>query len=552
MGWQDAPLAGAASGIGDASWASAPLVKPAVQPMSADPTGSFLQNFTDGTGRAINRAGLAALQASNAFADAVIPRGLSAALDRANTSLGLSTHEQAKASTDAAIAEHARLDKPLEATAGGKVGDVFGTTLTLAPAALAGTTLAPTVAANALLSGLLTPGDAKDRGFAALAGGGGAAIGKGLGDTLGNALTSRLTAKTAAGETAAAQSATRDATFAAGRDAGYVVPPATMNQGIVPSVLEGIGGKIKTSQSAAVKNQNVTNALARKAVGAADDVPLTAETLQGIRDTAGKAYEAVKQSGPVQADAAYTTAIQKLGSGTLAQEFPELANGEIATLSKALDKPGFSADSAVELLKQLRFDGYANKALQDPAKKALGKAQIDAATAVESLVDRNLQAAGKGDVLQAFQDARTLIAKTHTVEKSLNGGTGNVIAGKLAQQVAKGKPLSGELQQIGEFAQAFPKATQEINTSTPMFTPLDMVSASVGAGSGNPIMMALAASRPVARAASLNPLMQGFLANPQYGPGLLGRQVPKIADNDLMRALLKYGSAASAPNALQK
>ena len=523
----------------------------------------FLTNMNAGVGGAITRAGNGYQSAANSVGQGIrslLPNSVNSALDSANTALGLSTANQATQATNASIADHAQLDKPLNATVGGKFGDAVGTALTQAPAALTGAGLVPTIAANTGLAALLTPGDPLQRGLAGLGGGTGAAGGMAIGSYLGRALSSRLASSTAAGDAAAAQNATRDATLQMGRDNGLVVPPATINQGIVPSALEGIGGKIKTAQSASVKNQPILNNMARSDLGIAADTPLTQDTLQSIRADAGKAYDAVAKTGPLVADPTYTAAVQGLGKGTLATEFPELANGEIAGLSSALDKPGFSADSAVELTKKLRFDGNANKALQDPAKKALGGAQLEAAQAVEGLLDRNLQANGQGDLLKQFQDARMQIAKTYTLGKALNDSTGNVIASKLASQLAKGKPLSGGLEQIAQFAQAFPKAAQEMTSSTPMFTAMDAmtgsISGSAALASHGPLAglaaTTLPLARPIARGVALSGLAQRLLASPQYGPGLIGRQVPQIADSAFARALLKYGSAGGTADALQQ
>jgi hypothetical protein len=524
----------------------------------------FLDNTNAAVGGAVTRGFNGYQQAANTVGQAVrsvLPQAANTALDRANTSIGLGTSDQATQTTNASIAEHARLDKPLQATAGGKFGDALGTGLMLAPAALAGGGMVPMIATNALMSGLMTPGDASTRGMAALGGGTGAAGGKAFGDYIGNALTKQLVAKTAAGDAAKMQNAGRDATLNMGRENGLVVPPGMVDRGMsVGNILEGIAGKTSVAQNASVKNQPVFNKMARTELGMAADAPLTQSAMQDIRTAAAPAYEAVKKFGTIQTDPAYTAAVRSLNGGTLAKDFPELANGEVANLVSALDKPGFSSDSAVELLKKLRFDGQANSALQDPAKKALGAAQKDAARAVEGVLDRNLKAAGQGDLLKSFQDARVQIAKTYSLGKAINDSTGNVIPGKLAAQLNKGKPLSGGLEDIAQFGAAFPQASKAITASTPMFSPLDSM-ASTFAGLGGTMMhgpiaglasAALPLARPLARAAVLNPLMQKLLVNPQYGPGLLGRQMPQIADNDLMRMLLRSGAAAGTTNALQK
>jgi hypothetical protein len=71
------------------------------------------------------------------------------------------------------------------------------------------------------------------------------------------------------------------------------------------------------------------------------------------------------------------------------------------------------------------------------------RASKKAATALEDVLEGHLTTIGQPEALQAFKEARTMIAKTYTVEKALNQATGTVDARKLAAQLNKGKPLSG-------------------------------------------------------------------------------------------------------------
>jgi hypothetical protein len=120
--------------------------------------------------------------------------------------------------------------------------------------------------------------------------------------------------------------------------------------------------------------------------------------------------------------------------------------------------------------------------------------------------------------MAAFKAARQQIAKTYSVQSGLNAATGDVSAQKLAQQLAKGKPLSGELKDIAEFATAFPKATQTLKEAPKAWSPLDAFAGLGGAGIGSPTLMAAAAARPAVRAALLSPAYQRAA---MQGPGLL-------------------------------
>lgn len=306
---------------------------------------------------------------------------------------------------------------------------------------------------------------------------------------------------------------------AAARDAGYVVPPSQAKPTLANRALEGLAGKITTAQNASARNQEVTNKLASHALGLPEGAPITKEALGNIRSVAGQAYQDISQSGPIISDVPFLKAANdlKAANAKLATDFPGLQNEGINKIAEMLNKPRFDSESVVEALKQLRFDGNANRISLDPATKALGRAQGDAAKALEDLVERNLTKSGNADLLQKFRDARQLVAKTHTVEKALNDSSGNVSANALARMLEKGKPLSGDLKQIASFAAQFPKAAQSVEKmgSLPQVSPLDFGGAGLASVvAGNPLMAAGLLARPAARAAVLSGPVQNRLATP--------------------------------------
>jgi hypothetical protein len=297
----------------------------------------------------------------------------------------------------------------------------------------------------------------------------------------------------------------------AARGAGYVVPPSQAKPTLGNRLMEGLAGKITTAQNASAKNQGVTNALAKKAVGADD---LTPEAIASVRSAANQAYDDLASVGTFQADDAYRAAISKAAGS---KALPGIANKEVDDLVEALSSQGsLDAQQTIESIKRLRFEGSANKGVQDPVKKALGSAQMKIAGALEDLIDRNLQAAGRPELLEAYRGARTTLAKVYDVEKSMTAA-GNVDAKKLAAQLKKGRPLTGELRTIAEFADQFPKAAQTLEGmgSLPQASPLDWTAATgLSLATSNPLMMATVAARPVARSAVLSPLVQNRLTTP--------------------------------------
>lgn len=363
------------------------------------------------------------------------------------------------------------------------------------------------------LMAAIDPGSVKDRATNAGLTYGLGKVGQYGGEKLAQGLANRAARKETQLAADKVQNTSRDATVAAAKEAGYVFPPASIAPTTTNRILEGLSGKASTAQGAAVKNEAVTLALAKRDLGFPDSVPVTKETLSKAREVAGTAYEQLKGFGKIHADDDFARALQ----GTTAEyralvtDFPELANGKIESLVQTLSKPEFNSASAVELVKRLRRDARANyKAFDDPERLALAKVQDGAHKAIEDLMERNLAATGNEGFLDVFRKARTMIAKTHTIEDALEESTGKIVAKKI-----KGGHLTGGLATIAKTQEAFPKALQNMNTSNLGMSPLDFLAGMVGGSAAGPTGLAAAAARPVARAGLLSGPYQKAMVNPQ-------------------------------------
>jgi hypothetical protein len=315
---------------------------------------------------------------------------------------------------------------------------------------------------------------------------------------------------------------------------GYVIPPTQAKPTLTNRLIEGTAGKLTTAQNASARNQEVSNKLAQKAIGAES---LTDEGLAAVRQKANKAYDELAKSKPFVVDDAFKESLDKAAASTskFKENFPGLKNSDIDNLVDSLKGKGqFDADSTIEAIKRLREDAANNRIALDASKKALGKAQSKIASSLEDLVERNLEKTGNKALLESYRGARQTLAKTHEVEKALDKATGNINANKLVGALQKGKPLSGELKDIAEFAQAFPKAAQNISKmgSLPQTSPLDVATVgTVSAMAGHPGYMALLALRPAARKLALSKMIQGGLAKEaaKAGSGKLAKGAASLA-----------------------
>jgi len=308
----------------------------------------------------------------------------------------------------------------------------------------------------------------------------------------------------------------RQQVAATAAEEGYVTPPSVRGEAGVAGLAEGVGGKIKTGQQAIETNQAVTNRLASRAVGLPEEVPVTIDVLQGIRSQAGQAYENVRGVGRVFTDNRFqrdlSASIRQFKNA--ARDFPELAKNEITNIVDSLRVAEFDAGAGVDAISLLRNRGDVAFRGGD---KALGNSYRAAADSIEGVLERHLGRGGDPALVDAFRQARQQIAETYSVQEALQARiTGEVSATNLASQLKKGKPLTGDLRTIADFANTFPSVSRLFIGTAQKFSPLDLGVAAIsgttalGAASlgGGPltILPALAAglARPILRRGALS------------------------------------------------
>jgi hypothetical protein len=314
------------------------------------------------------------------------------------------------------------------------------------------------------------------------------------------------------------------------RQAGYVIPPSQARPTLGNRLMEGFAGKLTTAQNASARNQAVTNRLAAEALGLPGDAQITPVVLKTVRDQAGQAYQAIGQTGAVQPTAAYTKALDAIAAPfqKAAAAFPNAKPSPVLQLVDELRSPSFDAAAAIEKVKMLRTQ--ADDSFRT-GNTDLARASRAASQALEDALETHLQNIGQRQLLQEFRDARQLIAKTYTVEKALNPASGSIDARKLAADLKRGKPLTGELKQAGDFAGQFPKASQPLEGmgSLPQSSPLDWHAlGATSLATGSPLPMLGVGARPAARAAVLSPMVQNRLVQPPPSNALAALLDPEI------------------------
>jgi len=309
---------------------------------------------------------------------------------------------------------------------------------------------------------------------------------------------------------------------------GATLVPSEVNPSILNNLLEAFSSKPQTKQLTSVKNAEIGNAAARKFLGVDPDIAITLPVLNKFREDRGQFYDALRANKTYYADQSFLKSISdKLDDlNDVAPTNNVLA--EINTL-KGLQQLNFNSKGFVEQMKRLKKDSGTNLISQDPANRNLGEIQRFAVNQMEDLAERNLTNIYKQpDVVKNFKQAREDIAKSYTLQKSLNLATGDVSLAELGQRAKRGKIVPAELQVLADAAAAFPNSFQNVarigNAPGPNLT--DVAAGTVGAVStGNAGALGAVFGRPLGRSLITSPMYQRNLlpnTTPQT-PGLLNR-----------------------------
>lgn len=359
---------------------------------------------------------------------------------------------------------------------------------------------------------------ASGKGMNTVLGGALGAGGQYLGNKIGGWFSGNLAQQEAEAAKKNALNSVKTNSFNIGSDAGYVVPPSEINPSFMTNRLESVGGKAAIRQEATLRNQDVTNALARKALGLPDDAPLSREAVLKVREANYAPYKQVSNLPPTSGSSIFNT-----------QEF--------------------NPKAALEQLKQSRNDaqGWFNAYNRSANPEDLAKAKAAKAIAdnLETSLENYASSKGQSTLVDELIKARKEIAKTYTVDRALNPATGDVSARVLGSLYSKNKPLSDGLDVIGQFNAAFPMFTGDaVRTQAPGVSRLGpfvggLLSTGGAAASGSPAGL-LAGGLPLlshpARALALSPALQKA---PEYAAGALAKFGGKALTPELAAAYLR-------------
>ncbi|MFA5127292.1 MAG: lytic transglycosylase domain-containing protein [Patescibacteria group bacterium] len=217
---------------------------------------------------------------------------------------------------------------------------------------------------------------------------------------------------------------------------GYVIPKSEVASGFINNRLEGFAGKAALNQESILRNQKAVTAQARKVLGVPDDTRITGQVINDAIKNNYKPYEDVAAL-PTQASVARGYSVNTL--------------------------PQTNSSALLKELKQARHDSqayYRTAEVQGGNPDIVAKADALSARAkeIEGIFEQRAVAAGKPELVPELRKARENIAKIYDVDDARNVASGEIDPVIIGRKLDKSPDrMSGELEQIGEFQQKFPK-----------------------------------------------------------------------------------------------
>jgi hypothetical protein len=256
----------------------------------------------------------------------------------------------------------------------------------------------------------------------------------------------------------------RDMALERARAEGYMAPPGSIDPLSGRFVIaERIAGKTLLEQMMSVRNQETTNRLARRAVGVGEDTPLTSDAMTAVRQTAARqGYDPIRRIGNVTTDNQFVNDLANIEQAFTGQaaSFPAAVPNTVQQLVNTHLVGQFDSGDAIRRIQDLRNDASASFRRNEPD---IGRAQRAVANALEDQIERGITASGLPNATQMLDDfraARQRMAISHSIENAIREGTNNVSATKLASDLQRGRYMTGDLQNIAEFASRFPRVSQ--------------------------------------------------------------------------------------------
>jgi hypothetical protein len=307
---------------------------------------------------------------------------------------------------------------------------------------------------------------------------------------------------------------TKDESLKRAVDAGYVVPPTMARGGTLSKMGESLSGGYKTIEAAQIKNQANTNRLINNYLNLPENTALGEDVLDALKTQHGQAYADI---------AALPSVETRVPSG--------FSHNLLETTYETKTIP--NGATLLEKLKAARADAkdywQAYNRSAHPTDKVTAKALDLKASKLENELEQLAIAHNQPQLVANLRQARQDLAKVYTVEKAMNGETGDVSAIALKRLYKNNVPLTGEAEQIAKFAKGFEDAAKVPKRGTATnWSPYDIGVSSIVKGKLAGLNLV---GRPLARKTILSQPAQQMMANKNYALNPLESAIGNLINN---------------------
>lgn len=383
----------------------------------------------------------------------------------------------------------------------------------------------------------------------------------------------------------------RETTTALAVNNGLVVNPAAASKGLVNEGLAKLGDRKAINEMASARNTPRIVDMVHQDLGIEPGKPATPAVLNDVKAKAGQAYDAVRGVLGTERPAIATSSTdwnsvgiqqpkaryfdtdsqltsdlkdiaEKYGGSAIDESVSPFAGAKtVSGLVDAYKVKQLSSDKILRDIQILRDQASADFRRADgpnsqAGAKLSGQGQWELATALEDQVVRKLADEGHPEAAQAFQAARTTLAKAHLADLALDEAHGGYKAGAFTKEWSAGKPMNGNMATIGRIASEYPEAmklVKDAKTASPMdyihsLSPVlgagglgYYLGGQAGAGAGlAALTLGVPALRSAARRIALSESIQKGLARNPNAPTTLPMGAKQRA---LAAALMRVGAA---------
>lgn len=266
-------------------------------------------------------------------------------------------------------------------------------------------------------------------------------------------------------------------------EAQRTAPPGSMGAP-VPGRFRGAVAGPEHDYATMVENSKRADALMQEIAGLPPGTPTSAQTLAMERGQWSQQFDRLAAEVPtVAVDNELGALVNGLGAERRWNPLLEPSMA-VEKLRARLMEAGqvLSTQDVLDAIREWRYKASVlYKTLDDPAKLDQAAAYREMATAFESALERSAERAGRPDLVQAMQQARTQMARLHDIEGALVPGTTSTDLRRLAK-IGESSPLSGPLADLAEVGRYFPDiARSAVGVPRPTPSATGML-ASVGYG----------------------------------------------------------------------